>query len=61
VEKSDSAAIKQKTKELRKQLDRADMDLFDRYMKWLVAIDPTDIDQKQRQILAEKKDRRLRH
>jgi hypothetical protein len=45
VVKSDSA-IKQKTKELRRELKNADMNLFDRYMKWRVGLPKDQIDQK---------------
>jgi hypothetical protein len=51
VAKSDSPAIKQKTKELREALANADMSEFDRMMRHLVEIPKDKIDR------AEKKKR----
>jgi hypothetical protein len=44
VAKSDSPAIKQATEEAREGLEKADMGLFDRYMKWLVNVPKEKID-----------------
>jgi hypothetical protein len=48
VAKSDSPAIAQATKEAREGLDNADMDLFDRYMKWLVNVPKSAVDSKEK-------------
>jgi hypothetical protein len=48
VAKSDSPAIKQQTKDAREALENADMDLFDRYMKWLVNVPKSEIDAAQK-------------
>jgi hypothetical protein len=47
VAKSDSPAIKQATKELHDELQNADMDLFDRYVKWLANVPKEKIDRAQ--------------
>jgi len=50
VAKSDSPAIKQATKDARESLENADMDLFDRFMKWLVNVPKSEIDQKAKKL-----------
>jgi hypothetical protein len=44
VAKSDSPAIKEKTKELREELRVADMSEFDRMMKHLISVPKKKID-----------------
>jgi hypothetical protein len=50
VANSDSEATKEKTKELQDKLANVDMDLFDRYMDWLVNVPKEQIDKAAKQI-----------
>jgi len=57
VAKSDSPAIRAKTKELREELAHADMREFDRLMRHLIQVPKSKIDSNQKKIAAPRKGR----